>query len=103
LRLSRYRSLCGGYKGQYLKWKQSSFWGGFMAQWKATKGYCPRPPSLTLQQEKCVVSKYVEKDYWVSQINTHYGLSLGHISQSAKLWEMLQTVHLDHINPDTTT
>jgi hypothetical protein len=28
---------------------------------------------------------------------------LGHISQSAKLWEMLQTVHLDHINPDTTT
>jgi hypothetical protein len=44
--------------------------------------------------KKCTVAKALEENFWVSQINNKGGLSLDHIVQFAKLWEMLQEVHL---------
>jgi hypothetical protein len=45
------------------------------------------------------VSKAMEHGYWVTQINTHDGLSIENIVQFYQLWEMLQTVHMDANTP----
>jgi hypothetical protein len=53
------------------------------------------------KKKKCTVHKALGNDFWVSQINTHDGLSFDHIAQFYKLWERLANVHLDPQAQDT--
>jgi hypothetical protein len=45
--------------------------------------------------KRCAVAKTLEEDLWISQINYQNGLSIDHLIQFTKLWEMVQEVHLD--------
>ena len=45
----------------------------------------------------------MEGNYWTSQVNTQDGLSLEHIVQFTRLWEMLQGVQLNADAPDSIT
>jgi hypothetical protein len=53
------------------------------------------------KRKKCTVAKALEDNFWVSQINNQDGLSLEHIVQFAKLWEVLDGVHLQEGMTDT--
>jgi hypothetical protein len=48
-----------------------------------------------------MIYKDLENIFWVSQINIQGGLSVDHIGQFAKLWEMLHDVHLDQHTMDS--
>jgi hypothetical protein len=48
-----------------------------------------------------MVFKALEKDFLITQINTHDGLNVDHITQFYKLWEMLQNTHLSNDVPDS--
>jgi hypothetical protein len=52
------------------------------------------------KKRECSVNKALENDFWVSKINMQSGLSVEHIVQFSKLWEMLQNVHLEDENID---
>jgi hypothetical protein len=49
------------------------------------------------------VCKALDEDFWVSKINTQEGLSVDHIQQFYKLWEMLANVLLDNESEDSIT
>jgi hypothetical protein len=52
------------------------------------------------KKKKCVVHMALGNNFWVSQINTQGGLSLEHIDQFYKLWEMLSDITLAPQRPD---
>uniref|UniRef100_A0A453PZ75 Reverse transcriptase zinc-binding domain-containing protein n=1 Tax=Aegilops tauschii subsp. strangulata TaxID=200361 RepID=A0A453PZ75_AEGTS len=53
------------------------------------------------KRKACVVSKALDNHSWIHQINTQEGLTLTHIQQFAKLWEMLAGVTLRNDMQDT--
>jgi hypothetical protein len=48
------------------------------------------------KKKECLVSKSMDNEFWISQINTHGGLTTEHIVQFTKLWEMTQDVQIDN-------
>jgi hypothetical protein len=73
--------------------------------WEASRLNGMRPRDIApliierSKKMKCLVRKALDNDSWVAQINIQGGLSLEHIVQFSKLWEMLDSVHTD---PNTT-
>jgi hypothetical protein len=50
-----------------------------------------------------LVSKAMDNEFWISQIYTHGGVTVEHIAQFTKLWEMAQNVQMDNDTPDKIT
>jgi hypothetical protein len=53
------------------------------------------------KRRKCTVSKAMENNSWVSQINMQDGLSVEHIVKFANLWELVSNLQMDPTTPDT--
>jgi hypothetical protein len=53
------------------------------------------------KKRRCSVKVAMENSFWVFQINTQQGLTVEHIIQFSKLWEMLAHVNLNHDAPDS--
>jgi hypothetical protein len=51
------------------------------------------------KRKNIMVHKDLEEDFWVSQLNIQEGLSVEHIHQFYKLWEMLANVQLNNEAP----
>jgi hypothetical protein len=51
------------------------------------------------KRKRCLVHKALDIEFWVSQIIT-LRWTVDRIVQFSKLYEMLQSVQLDHDNPD---
>ena len=51
-------------------------------------------PLLIAKKNTCIVQKALLNNFWVSQINTQHGLSLGHIQEFALLWERVSGINL---------
>jgi hypothetical protein len=47
------------------------------------------------KKKKCLISKAMDTEFWISQINIQGGLTVEHIVQFTKLWEMAQNVQMD--------
>jgi hypothetical protein len=53
------------------------------------------------QRRRCSVSKALENNYWITQINMQDGLSLEHIVQFTNLRELLSPLQMDPNTPDS--
>jgi hypothetical protein len=95
----RYGAIWEGNDCHNRKWGKASFWDASWLQGLAPKDIAPLIFDLS-KKRKCSVKKALENDFWVSQINMQTGLSVEHIVQFSKLWEMLQNVHLENDNID---
>jgi hypothetical protein len=71
--------------------KRASFWETPWLDGRRPMDIAP----LDRNGKNCTIYKALEEEFWISQFNTHNGLSLDHIVQFANLREMLQTIHLD--------
>jgi hypothetical protein len=74
--------------------KRALFWEASWVNGWRPKDIAPLIFDLT-KRKRCTVAKALEEFFWVTQINFQGGLSLDHLIQFAKLWEMVQHVHLD--------
>jgi hypothetical protein len=65
-----------------------------------SKGVAPLIIELS-EKKRSTICKARKNEFWVSQINTQNGLSINHITQFTKVWEMLENVHLNHDTVDS--
>jgi hypothetical protein len=77
------------------------FWGSDWLNGIRPKDTTPKIFELAKRKKKRTLQRALENDFWVSHLNTQGSLSLEHIMQFYKLWEMLQHLQLDMNTPDT--
>jgi hypothetical protein len=53
------------------------------------------------KKKRCTVRKALQNNFWVSQVNLQFGLTLEHITQFAKLWDKLSNIHINDDEQDT--
>jgi hypothetical protein len=86
----------------YWEWKENTFLGSCLARWHEAKRCCTAYLQAFSKEEHHGVQSFGSR-FWVSQINTQEGLSVDHIQQFYKLWEMLANVQLDNETKDSIT
>jgi hypothetical protein len=80
--------------------KRASFWEDSWLEGVRPRDVAPLIFGLS-KKRKCTVSKALENDFWVSQINIQDGLHVDHIAQFNRLWEKVNLVTLHENSPDT--
>jgi hypothetical protein len=80
--------------------KRASFWEDAWLHGVRPRDVAPLIFGLS-KKRKCSVSKALENDFWVSQINIQDGLRVDHIAQFNRLWEKVSLVTLHDNSPDT--
>jgi hypothetical protein len=83
-------------------WKRALFWESSWLDGMRQKDIAPFIFDIS-KKRKCLVSKAMENEFWISQIYTYGGLTVEHIAQFTKLWEMAQNVQMDNDMTDKIT
>ncbi|XP_073360287.1 uncharacterized protein [Aegilops tauschii subsp. strangulata] len=73
--------------------KKAKFWESSWLNGLRPKDVAPKIFEIS-KRKACLVSKALDNNSWISQIDTSQGLSLDHIQEFAALWGMLQEVTL---------
>lgn len=71
----------------------ASFWNSSWLDGIRPKDIAPALYDIS-KKKTCTVQKALLNNFWVSQINTQHGLSLGHIQEFALLWERVSGINL---------
>lgn len=79
---------------------KAKFWESSWLDGLRPKDVAPKIFEIS-KRKACVVSKALDNNFWIRQIDIQQGLTLTHIQQFATLWEMISGVTLRHDRQDT--
>jgi hypothetical protein len=83
--------------------KRALFWEFSWLDGMRPKDIAPLIFDISKKKKKCLISKAMDTEFWISQTNIQGGLTVEHIVQFTKLWEMAKNVQMDNDTPDKIT